>query len=249
MKNNTEYFKNWYLKLSKNDRRLSAKRARQDVNFIKKVLNLPKNSKILDLCCGHGRHSILLAKKYNITSLDINDEALKILKHEAKIRKLSIRIVKGDMRRIPFRNEFDAAINIFTSFGYFSDDKQNLKVLSEIRKSLKKGGKLILDLRNRQAAIKSISSSKAWMRWGNNYILQENKFNKNKQQEEVRFLIINPKGKMTKTGFLVKSYTLSKIKKMLQKTGFKILKTYGSTANFSPFTVKSSRLIILAEKK
>jgi len=247
-KNNREYFQNWYLKLSKDDKRLGTKRTKQDVEFIKKVLKLPKNSRILDLCCGHGRHSILLAKQYSITGLDINKEALGIFKKNIKNKKFKINLIESDMREIPFKEKFDAVLNMYTSFGYFEKDKDNLKVLKSINKSLKLNGKLILDLRNKRPYHKKVLP-KYWMKLKNNYILMENDYNDKKNQEEVKLIIIDNKGRILKTNFFVKSYTVSEIKKLLNKAGFSIIKKYGSTENTDIYTKKSERLIILAEKK
>jgi len=109
---------------------LTPTRTKKEVASIVKILNLPKGSKILDLCGGYGRHAIPLAKKgYKVTLLDLNKKILDIARKEAKKQKVEIKTVHSDMRRIPFQNEFDAVINMFTSFGYLEYDQENLKVL------------------------------------------------------------------------------------------------------------------------
>ncbi len=247
MKDNNEYFQNWYLKLSKGDRRLGEDRAKQDAKFIKKVLGLPAKAKILDLCCGEGRHSLLLADTYDVTGLDSNKEALRRFKQQIKLKKAPVRLVESDMRDIPFQNEFDAVINMFTSFGYFSDNRQNIKVLLEIYKSLKDNGKLLLDIRNKESSIK-INPGRYWSEFEGGYLLQENKYNKHKDQEEVWLRIVDKKGGVKKTGFFVKAYDLQKIKEMLEKVGFEVLQVFGDT-KMTKYTKESDRIIVLAQKR
>ncbi|PIP12983.1 MAG: cyclopropane-fatty-acyl-phospholipid synthase, partial [bacterium (Candidatus Stahlbacteria) CG23_combo_of_CG06-09_8_20_14_all_40_9] len=92
-------------------------RASEEVNFIEDVLSLPKNAKILDLCCGLGRHSIELAKRgYKVTGVDVTSQYLKTARAKAKEKGVKIDFIEGEMRNISFYEEFDAAINMFTSF-------------------------------------------------------------------------------------------------------------------------------------
>lgn len=244
-KDNYEYFKNWYLELSRDDARLSDERTQQDVDFLEKILNLPRNAKVLDLCCGHGRHLVLLAKKYDMTGLDMDENALKEAQTNADKKNISPRIVTGDMRDIPFQNEFDAVINMFNSFGYFNDDKENLSVLKEINKSLKDDGLLVLDLRNKKETANFLP--RYWFKHKNMYVLMENSFNKSLNQEEVKMIIIDEKGNTQKTDFSVKLYSLDQITDMLNKTGFSLEKKYGGT-DFSEYSNISNKMILVAKK-
>jgi ubiquinone/menaquinone biosynthesis C-methylase UbiE len=108
--------------------------ALEEVKRISSWLRLPKGAEVLDLCCGMGRHSMALHDLgYKVTSLDLSD----VLLAEARRTDVRSRIqwVKGDMRRLSIAQPFDAIFNLFTSFGYFDDDKENLAVLKEIHKN------------------------------------------------------------------------------------------------------------------
>ncbi len=93
-------------------------RTSQEVDFIDRTLALPTGSRILDLCCGHGRHLIeLAALGYAMTGLDLDPLFLDIARQEADRRELTVRLEHRDMRDIPFTSEFDGIVNYFTAFG------------------------------------------------------------------------------------------------------------------------------------
>lgn len=110
-------------------------------------LRLPPDSTVLDLCCGMGRHSMALHDfGYKVTGVDLSEVLL------AEARKLNaseqVRFLQGDMREVPLDETFDAVVNLFTSFGYFEDDEENVKVLRQIYRLLKADGKFIIDFLN-----------------------------------------------------------------------------------------------------
>lgn len=245
-----DFFENWYLEIYQ-DRNLRFKKSytKKEVAFIKHVLNLPKGAKILDLCSGHGRHTIPLAKAgYQMTALDLNKKALDILEKEAEKQKTAVRVIHGDMRKIPFEDEFDAIINMFTAFGYFTSDKENFKVLREVTKALKSGGKFLLDIRNRKSILKNLCP-KWWYKTKDYFILENRKFERHTNQEIVNLTIIDKNRKIYLQKYSTKLYSFVEIKKMLREAGLnKIVRLYGSTIELKKFTSKSRRLVILAQK-
>ena len=100
--------------------------------FTRKLMDfirLPLKSKILDLACGKGRHSINLNKMgYDVTGVDLS---VKNIKNASKYESENLKFKIHDMRK-PFGQKFDLVVNLFTSFGYFDDFKDNLKTLDII---------------------------------------------------------------------------------------------------------------------
>src|SRR5438876_1696016 len=125
---------------------LPPERSAREVANIVRLLNLAPNSAILDLCCGHGRHTLPLARQgYRMTGLDLNQFFLQHAQSDAETLGIKIGWVRSDMRHIPFENAFDGIINVFTSFGYLEDDEQDLLVLRQIQQALKPGGLFLLE--------------------------------------------------------------------------------------------------------
>lgn len=122
--------------------------AAHEVHEMISWLKLESGTKVLDLCCGMGRHSLSLAEKgYEVTGMDLSD----VLLDEAKQADGSENVnwVQGDMRELPFADEeFGAVVNLFTSFGYFKEDAEHVRVLKEIRRVLRPGGRFIIDFMN-----------------------------------------------------------------------------------------------------
>ncbi|MGZ0042651.1 class I SAM-dependent methyltransferase [Paenibacillus ottowii] len=121
--------------------------AYQEVQKMISWLKLPQGSSVLDLCCGMGRHSLALADAgYNVTGVDLSN----VLLREARAADTEGRVswYQGDMRAVPLEERFDAVVNLFTSFGYFEKDEEQLKVLKEIYRLLKPGGRFIIDYLN-----------------------------------------------------------------------------------------------------
>ena len=108
-------------------------------------LNLPEKAKVLDLACGRGRHAIYLNQLgYDVLGVDLSENSIAIAK---KNTNDTLHFEVHDMR-IPFEQKFDAVFNLFTSFGYFENDEDNLKTLIAIRDSLSEYGFGVIDFFN-----------------------------------------------------------------------------------------------------
>src|SRR5437868_15089587 len=127
----------------------------RQVEGIVTLLALPAGSTILDLCCGHGRHAIPLAQRgYQVTGQDLSEVFLQQARAAADAQRVQVRWVHGDMRSIPFENEFDAVINIFTAFGYLEDQGEDQKVLRQVCKALKPGGLFLIETLHREGLMR-----------------------------------------------------------------------------------------------
>lgn len=113
-----------------------------------RVLPLPDYCRVLDLCCGSGRHAApLTGNGYLVTGLDRDATALR--QAEERLRGTDARFVQGDMRDLSdLPAPFDAVLVMWQSFGYFDPDT-NLQVLEQIARILRPGGRLVLDLYHR----------------------------------------------------------------------------------------------------
>ena len=238
-------FSEWYFELFGG--KIGDERTSEHCNFLEKTLSLKKGGKILDLCCGHGRITNEMAERgYNMTGQDINNYFMGIAKKKAEELKLIIRWIKSDMREIPFKDEFDAVVNMFTSFGYFEKDEENEKVIKEINKSLKKGGKFIIDISNRDFVIRRYRFEDV-MGIKNGYVSINRNFDHIKSSHaETMDIYIN--GEFVKRlNLYYRFYSVSELTDMLSRNGFKVISFYGGF-NFIPLSFETNRCIILAEK-
>lgn len=116
------------------------------VDTLAENLNIKPNASILDLGCGHGRHSRQLASKgCNVIGLDLSPSSIREAKKSESDR---LHFYKHDMRVQFGKDFFDYVFNFFTSFGYFKTTHENFQVVSNISDALRQGGTLVLDYLN-----------------------------------------------------------------------------------------------------
>ncbi|MBF6608884.1 MAG: methyltransferase domain-containing protein [Flavobacterium sp.] len=120
---------------------------------ITQYLNLPDDAKILDLACGKGRHSVYLNQiGYDVTGADLSENSIQAAK---KFENEKLHFTVHDMRK-PFDEKFDAIFNLFTSFGYFENDDDNIRTLSAIKDSLTETGFAVIDFMNVDFVVKNL---------------------------------------------------------------------------------------------
>ncbi len=131
--------------------------AEREVDTICKVLGLRSGELVLDLCCGSGRHDIPLARLgCRVVGLDYSPELLRIAHASKPVGSRYPLYVRADARDEVFgTGVFDAVLNLFTSFGYFSDD-ENTGLIRSIGRMLKDGGRFYIDYLNPPRVLESL---------------------------------------------------------------------------------------------
>lgn len=108
-------------------------------------LNIPEQGHIMDLACGKGRHSVYLnSLGYNVTGVDLSEKSIAYAK---QFENDTLQFEVHDMCK-PYRKQFDAVFNLFTSFGYFENDSDNLKTIAAIKSNLNAYGFGVIDFMN-----------------------------------------------------------------------------------------------------
>jgi SAM-dependent methyltransferase len=127
----------------------------KQVDFIINVLELTGKERILDLACGYGRHSLELARRgYNVVGVDITPSYIEYGTQMSKNEKLDIEFICSDIRGIEYQSDFDVVLNLADgAIGYLENDCENLKIFKAIAKSLRPGGKSLIDICNQAHAI------------------------------------------------------------------------------------------------
>lgn len=238
-----EYFDETYLKYFLLPQ--SEERTREQVDSIVKLI--PKSGYLLDAGCGIGRHSIELARRgYKVLGIDTSALYVSIANDNAKKENLdNVEFRVMDMRELSFEDEFDAIVNLWSSFGYF-DDETNNKILELFFKSLKSGGRLILDVENRDYILKYFIRETFKEKEDGVFILERRKFNPVTSVVSTHRYIIGPN---LRKEYLrhIRIYSLTELINLLRHVGFKILDAFGNY-NLEKFHIDSERIIIVGEK-
>ena len=119
--------------------------AREVASLIASRFDVPAGAPALDLACGSGRHQRALAERWWTVGLDLS----RLLLHVARSEDPDAALVRADMRQLPFAGgSFSLVTNLFTSFGYFRDDTQHMRVVAEVARVTRTGGWFVLDYLN-----------------------------------------------------------------------------------------------------
>ncbi|MFX1486905.1 MAG: class I SAM-dependent methyltransferase [Promethearchaeota archaeon] len=201
---------------------------------------------ILDLGCGVGRHSLELARRsFRVTGVDRTAAYLEKARKQAKSEDLIVDFVEDDIRSFCRPDAFDGAISMFTTFGYFKNPSDDIQVLVNIFRSLKKGGVLVLETRGKEELAR-VFRERGWYERDGIIILEERKVKRNWSWLESRWIII--KGENRKD-FLVshRLYSASELLAALERSGFSMVRIYGDLSG-SAYDHMAKRLVAVAEK-
>ena len=223
---------------------LTLERTEQQVKLIWGLLGLEAGMSVLDLACGHGRIANRLAERgCQVTGIDKTAIFLNLARQDAAERKVDVEYIEGDMRSLPGNEHFDCIINWFTAYGYFEDD-DNRKVLGEAYRTLKQGGKLLIEHQNRDAVLKNFHPAFVVERDGN-YMIDQNRYDIFTGRSYTERIIIRD-GQIRKLNLFIRFFTYTEIRDLLLQAGFKQVDGYGETGNL--LQLDSRRMIVVAQK-
>ena len=202
---------------------------------------------MLDVACGAGRHAIELARReYEVTGIDFSETLLAEARRAARKARARVAFVHADMRELSFAGTFDAAINMFTSFGYFDRPSEDRRVLAGIARALKPRGKFLLEMFNRDSLVGNLPDQAWRVREGGSVILQEDLFDALTGRYETRQIVIDAKGTREHRGS-VRAYTLAELKELVEAERLYVHRVLGGL-DLSPYTPRSGRIVLYAVK-
>ena len=247
----------WYVRFFKGDflrvygHTLQQDRTDLETQFAIHALGIQPHHRVLDLCCGQGRHSIALATTgLDVTGVDLSTEMLDIARSEAADANLALTLRQADMRQLPgdFEDQFDAVINMFSSFGYLESEADDQQVLHQIAKSLKPGGKLMMDLLNREWVIVNNEEFDWHQHEDGRVVLERRVLSLEKSINHLTYTEILPDGSRRVLSDLhMRLYTLTEMIKMLGTAGLILQSVYGGFRGEN-YGVNTRRMIIVASK-
>jgi len=217
-----------------------------DVEFLEDVLDLEPGQRVLDMCCGFGRHSIALAHKdMRVTGVDFSSVLLKEARRHARVAGVNVEWVESDSRGFRSRKRFDAAINLFTAFGYFDDEVDDELQMERMAHTLKRGGRLLIDTMNRDYVVRHFLPFVV-TEFDGGHAVDKNHLNSESGRLEVeRHLYF--KGKSKRQHFSIRLYTGRELARMAERCGLEVDALYGNFER-DPLSMETHRLVLLARK-
>ncbi len=242
-----EWFESWF----NTEEYLSVYRHRNDaeaeklVNLILKKVDIFPGSDIIDLACGAGRHSILLAEKgFNVTAVDLSENLLGVARKTAEDLNLKINFVNADLRNFCISSKFDLALNLFTSFGYFEKDEENFALFTKGFELLKPGGQFVIDYFNTNYIQRNLVPHSEGI-INDKKVIQDRKIVGNRV---IKNILIAKNGTKERYIESVRMYSDSELSAAIERSGLKIKKIFGDFDG-SDFDLNTSpRIIIISVK-
>jgi SAM-dependent methyltransferase len=212
--------------------------AQSFMDNLTQYLNLPDEATILDLACGKGRHSLYLnTLGYQVTGADLSKNSIMAA---SEFTNETLRFVEHDMR-LPFDEKFDAIFNLFTSFGYFESDDDNLQTLIAIRDSLTEYGFGVIDFMNADYVIQNLVSQE--VKTVDNITFYIKRYvNDNHIFKEITF---EDQGESYTFTEKVKVLRLADFESLMEEAGIYLLDVFGDYKLKKFFKNESERLILI----
>lgn len=197
---------------------------KQEVDYFTTILHLSPGDRILDLCCGQGRHSLELARRgfTRVKGLDRSHYLIQKARAQARREGLNVQFKEGDARKLPYPTDsFDAVLILGNSFGYFESTQDDLKVLTEVFRVLKPGGKIFIDVADGEYLRENFQPhSWEWIS-KKQFVLRERSLSKDRQRLISREIITHiENGVIADQFYAERLYSSPELISLLEKSGF-----------------------------
>jgi len=216
--------------------------AKRFINTLFDHLAPKRGARVLDLACGRGRHAIEIQKLgFDVTGVDLSKQSIDFAQSFANE---NLHFERQDMRKLPYNQEFDIVVNLFTSFGYFRKASDNINVLSSIQNALKPGGTFVLDYLNPEPVIQKITPKESVTKDGYTFHITRS-FDEGRIIKEIEVTDGNTSKKFHED---VGAYTCSELTHWAEESGMKVVEVFGDYELNPHSDATSSRTILVCKK-
>ena len=210
------------------------------------LLGLKPGQAILDLCCGPGRFSLEFARRgFKVTGVDRTHSYLAEARRAARREELDIEFVQADMRRFMRPRAFDAVINVFTSFGYFRDQREDLRVCRNALHSLRPGGRFLIEILGKEGLARRFQA-RDWFEIDDTLVLHERLPTNGWSALEQRWIIVR-NGRTREFRLWLRLYSAAELCGLLKQAGFRSVETFGGYDG-SAYDSDARRLVVVGRK-
>lgn len=210
-------------------------------------LTKPAGKSVLDLCCGPGRCSIALAKKgFSVTGVDKTKYLLDKARANAKAARARVEWVQQDMRDFVRADSFDLLLNMFTSFGYFDEKREDLLVLRNMLASLRPGGACLIEVLGKEYLAKIFQPTVSTLLPDGTIVVQRHEIFDDWTRVRNEWLVIK-KDRVKRFRFHHRVYSGQELRTLMERAGFVAVKLYGNLDG-DAYGPSAERLVALGRK-
>lgn len=220
----------------------------REVAFLRDRLELKRGDYVLDLACGTGRHARAFARQgCQVTALDLSLPMLRRGIEAARREGSEVRFLQADMRDLAFEDAFDAAWMLDTSFGFFSD-VENLMVLRSLWRALHPGGRIVIDVINRDYIMSELPCRNWWE--GEGCLVQEDiEFAHATSRLDIRRYLVFADGRERVYDISIRIFSAHELVRLMQHAGFEVLDVTGSLHTIGAFFGTGSERILVTARR
>jgi SAM-dependent methyltransferase len=201
----------------------------------------------LDLGCGPGRHAIPLARRgFRVTAVDLSPFHLAKARARAEVARVAVEFVQSDMRAFVRADAFDLAVNLFTSFGYFEDPADDLRVLRHVHHSLRPGGVLVMDVASKERLARVLHPTLSQRAVDGALLVQRHQIVEDWSRVRNEWTVVRD-GRARTFEFLLRVYSGQELKTLLGAAGFTTVTLYGGLDG-RPYDLEAERLVAVAAR-
>jgi 2-polyprenyl-3-methyl-5-hydroxy-6-metoxy-1,4-benzoquinol methylase len=226
-----------------------ADRTPGEIDLLSELLALEPGARILDAGCGHGRHSLELARRgFDVTGIDLSEPSLAIARARAAEAGVAVEYHHGDALDMSWDGEFDGAITLFsTILGYFPEEGDDARFLSNLARALKSGGKLVLDTLNPVGLFSGGYLEHSWHELADGrLVVEEHRYDVRSGRTTAHWLVFRPDGSRGELSHSMRLYTMPELERLLGAAGLAVTDVRGGWDGVEADRT-SRRLIVCAE--
>jgi SAM-dependent methyltransferase len=238
------FFDDEYLRFAVD--RFPAEATAAEVDLLVDAVELEPGARVLDLACGHGRHSVELARRgFAVTGVDLSAPSLELAAARAAEAGVAVRFERSDMRRISYEAGFDAVINMFTAFGYF-EEAENRLVMERVAAALVPGGAFLMEVGN-PVAVFSRFEARGWHALSDGTVmLEERVYDAPRGRFETCWTFVSG-GELRERRFSHRAYTAPELAAMTEAAGLDVEALWGGLDG-AELEMGSRRIVMLARR-
>ncbi|HKV91960.1 MAG TPA: methyltransferase domain-containing protein [Candidatus Angelobacter sp.] len=240
---NEDFWRDFYEYMFSEERFAAAK------DEVSRVIDLTHTSggRLLDLCCGPGRHAVEFAQRgFAVTGVDRSVFLLDRARQHARASGVSVEWINEDMRRFVRQDSFDLACNLFTSFGYFEDEQDDLTVLKNVYRSLRDHGVLVMEMIGKERLARVWQNAMCFDLPDGSVMVQRPQVRSDWSRVRTEWILIKD-GQSKTAVFEHWIYSGRELKERLLSCGFEQVELFGNTLG-APYDVDAQRLVAVARK-
>jgi len=211
------------------------------------LLDIEGGAEVVDFCCGPGRHALALARMgFSVTGVDRTAPYLEIGRQRAKAEGLGVTFVQEDVRGFRREGAFDAAVSLYTSFGYFEDPADDMSVLENLYASLRPGGKLLMDMSSKEVLAR-VFQPRSWSELADGSLFLEERVLENGWERIQNRWILIRDGERYEKRLSLRIYSGVELQTLMLAAGFVSVDLLG-TLDGGPYDHTARRLVVVGTR-